>query len=285
VAPCGRRQRASACPPRCRDEQGARIGAPAACQEQRHGQGAPQSSPPPSVNRPSRAVRCERRQRTRACLPRCRDEQGALIGARAACQELGHGPGAPQTPPPPSVNRVSWTIRCERTQRARACPPRCSAELGTPIGEPAACKERGRRPHAPQSPPPPSDDRPSSAVRCGPRQRTSACTPRCRDEQGARIGAPASCQEQGHGLGAPQSPPRPSFNRPRRAVRCDRPQRARACPPRCSAELLTPIGEPAACKRARATAARTAFTPAAERRPPESGGQLRAAPARKGLPA
>jgi len=140
VAPCGRRQHASACSPRCRDEQGARIRAPAACQEQGHGLGPPQSPPSPSVNRPSRAVRCERRQRTRARLPRCRDEQGALIGAPAACQELRQGPGAPQAPPPPSVNRPRGAVRCERPQRARACPPRCSAELGTPIGEPAACK-------------------------------------------------------------------------------------------------------------------------------------------------
>jgi len=226
-------------------------------------------------------------------------------GNRLRAKSRGEGRTRNSRPRRRAVSSPSLRVRYGRRRRAKALTPRCSADNSTAsgrnaqrpdrpaavqsweprAGNPLRAKERGRRPRAPQLPPPPSDGHPSRAVSCGRRQRASACPPRCRVEQGARIGTPAACQEQGHGLGAPQSPPPPSVNRPRGAVRCERPQRARACPPRCSAELGTPIGEPAACKRARATAARTAVTPAAERRPPESGGQLRAASARKGLPA
>jgi len=71
--------------------------------------------------------------------------------------EKGRWPLTQQTVSPPSRIPPSWGARGGRLKRAWAGPPRCSAENGTPIGDPAASTEQRRRPLAQQTASPPSD--------------------------------------------------------------------------------------------------------------------------------
>jgi len=167
----GRRKRAWARPPRCSVERGTPIGEPAASTEQGRRLPTLQAASPPSGDPQSRGARCGRRKRAWARPPRCSVERGTPIGEPAASTEQGRRPLTLQAASPPSGDPPSRGARCGRRKRAWARPPRCSVERGTPIGEPAATTEQGRRLPTQQSASPPRRDPPKWGARCGRRKR------------------------------------------------------------------------------------------------------------------
>jgi len=136
----------------------------------------------------------------RPCHPAAAPSSEPLAGNRLRAKNRGAGRKRRTSPRRQAVVPPSLVVRCGRWPRAKALSPCCSAELGTPSGEPAAGAEQGRRPKALHFASPPSSSPPESggplraaAARRGldyPLQRR-ARNPERETGCGRRAGAPA----------------------------------------------------------------------------------------------